>query len=53
MFVSGFLELYRAGVLARKVYPHAPLQRLLDDQAIGETVGIDMWKQLVQAEAVR
>ncbi len=30
MFVDGFLDLYRTGILSRRVYPHAVLQRLLD-----------------------
>jgi len=30
MLVDGFLALYRSGILKRRVYPHAALQRLLD-----------------------
>ena len=30
MFVDGFIDLYRAGILKRRVYPHALLQTLLD-----------------------
>ncbi len=36
MLVDGFLDLYRAGVLKRRVYPSARLQRLLDAGAIDE-----------------
>ena len=36
MFVDGFLELYRSGILSRRVYPHATLQRLLDDGIVTE-----------------
>jgi acyl-CoA hydrolase len=36
MFVDGFLDLYRSGILCRRVYPHAGLQRLLDDQVVTE-----------------
>ena len=36
MFVDGFLELYRSGVLSRRVYPHALLQRLLDEGTVTE-----------------
>ena len=36
MFVDGFLELYRSGILSRRVYPHAALQRLLDDGIVTE-----------------
>jgi acyl-CoA hydrolase len=39
MLVDGFVDLYRAGVLKRCVLPNARLQRLLDDGAIGESVG--------------
>lgn len=38
MFVDGFLDLYRSGVLKRRVYPHVLVQRLLDDDRIGERV---------------
>ena len=38
MFVNGFLYLYQAGILKRRVYDSVPLQRLLNDGAITETV---------------
>lgn len=38
MFVNGFLHLYRDGILKRKVYDSIPLQRLLNEGAISETV---------------
>jgi acyl-CoA hydrolase len=38
MLVDGFLELYRSGILRRKVYQHATLQKLLNDGRIGEEV---------------
>jgi acyl-CoA hydrolase len=38
MLVDGFIDLYRAGILKRRVYPHALLQRLLDDGRISEEV---------------
>jgi acyl-CoA hydrolase len=38
MFVDGFLDLYRSGVLKRRVYPHALLQQLIDEGRIGERV---------------
>ncbi|MBS0376771.1 MAG: acetyl-CoA hydrolase [Proteobacteria bacterium] len=41
MFVDGFLDLYRSGILSRRVYPHALLQRLLDDGAITEPVDVE------------
>jgi acyl-CoA hydrolase len=38
MLVDGFLELYRNGILRRKVYQHSALQKLLNDGQIGETI---------------
>lgn len=38
MFVNGFLHLYRDGILKRKVYDSIPLQRLLNEGVIGESV---------------
>ncbi len=38
MLVDGFLDLYRNGILKRRVYPSARIQRLLDDGHIDETV---------------
>jgi acyl-CoA hydrolase len=38
MFIDGFLELYRSGVLRRRVYPDVRVQRLLNRGEIGERV---------------
>lgn len=38
MLVDGFLELYRSGILRRRVYQDAALQRLLNDNRISEEV---------------
>jgi acyl-CoA hydrolase len=38
MFVNGFLELYRSGVLRRRVYGEARIQRLLNAGAISERI---------------
>jgi acyl-CoA hydrolase len=38
MLVDGFLELYRSGILKRKVYQHAGLQKLLNEGVISEEV---------------
>lgn len=40
MLVDGFLDLHRAGILKRKVYACARLQRLLDGGHIDEQVGL-------------
>src|SRR3984957_5015144 len=38
MFVDGFLDLYRTGVLRRRVYADLRIQRLLNDGAISEQI---------------
>jgi acyl-CoA hydrolase len=38
MLVDGFLELYRSGILRRRVYAHPGVQRLLNEGRIGEDV---------------
>ena len=38
MLVDGFLDLYRSGVLRRRVYDDVRIQRLLNDGAISERV---------------
>jgi acyl-CoA hydrolase len=40
MLADGFLDLYRSGILKRRVYPSAKLQRLLDDGHIDERVSL-------------
>ena len=49
MFIDGFLELYRNGILSRRVYPHATLQRLLDAGAISERVDVEVLVALARA----
>jgi acyl-CoA hydrolase len=53
MFVNGFLELYKAGILRRKVYDDAALQRLLNEGRISERVTPQMLELLVVHGAVR
>jgi acyl-CoA hydrolase len=38
MFVDGFLDLYRSGVLRRRVYPDVRIQQLLNHGAISERI---------------
>jgi acyl-CoA hydrolase len=38
MFIDGFLDLYRSGVLRRQVYDDARIQRLLNEGAISEHI---------------
>jgi len=49
MLADGFLDLYRSGILKRRVYPSAKLQRLLDDGHIDERVGPRTLEALVEA----
>lgn len=49
MLVDGFVDLYRAGILKRRVYPHALLQQLLNEKRIDENVGADTLKALFEA----
>jgi acyl-CoA hydrolase len=49
MLVDGFLELYRAGILRRRVYPQALLQKLLNEQLISEAVNEGMLHALADA----
>ena len=52
MLIDGFLDLWRHGILKRRVYPHATLQRLLDEGRIGEQVTAEMLVALVEAGVV-
>jgi acyl-CoA hydrolase len=52
MFVNGFLELYKAGILRRKVYDDVNIQYLLNEGEITEDVTPAMLKALVVHEAV-
>ena len=49
MFVDGFLDLYRTGILKRGVHGHAPLQRLLDEGVVTERVDAALLEALAAA----
>ncbi|HXQ30380.1 MAG TPA: acetyl-CoA hydrolase/transferase C-terminal domain-containing protein [Steroidobacteraceae bacterium] len=49
LFVDGFLDLYRTGILSRRVYPQATLQRLLDAGEVSERIDIEMLVALARA----
>jgi acyl-CoA hydrolase len=53
MFVEGFLELYRSGILKRPVYPHALLQRLLDDGRATERLDVETLVAFARAGVTR
>ena len=40
MLVDGFLDLYRAGILKRRVYPSVRIQQLLDAGAMSENIDV-------------
>ncbi len=48
MFVDGFLDLYRSGILKRRVYPHAAIQRGLNTGNISETIDAAFLDWLLQ-----
>ncbi len=52
MFVDGFLHLYTAGILKRKVYDFTELQRLLNDGRAGEEIRPELI-DLLEAEGER
>jgi acyl-CoA hydrolase len=53
MLADGFLDLYRTGVLKRRVYPSARLQRLIDEGHIDENVGVRTLDALSEAGVIR
>jgi acyl-CoA hydrolase len=48
MLVDGFLDLYRSGILRRKVYQHVGIQRLLNEGRIDEAVTPDTLEVLAE-----
>ena len=52
MLVDGFLELYRSGILKRRVYDHLGLQRLLNDGWIAAEVTPSMIDALLDADVI-
>jgi acyl-CoA hydrolase len=52
MLVDAYLQLYRAGVIKRRVYPDVDLQRLIDRGRIGEAVTPDALRVLLDEGVV-
>ena len=52
MFGDGLLHLYEAGILKRRVYDHAGLQRLLNEGRLSQSLGPDTLTALVDAGVV-
>lgn len=53
MFVSGFYELIRHGILRRKVYEHEGLQRLLNEGKLHEALSADTLNVLLQEGVIQ
>ena len=53
MFVNGFMELMRAGIIRRQVYNHAGLQALINSGRITHRVSLDTLDALVEIGAIR
>ncbi|HZF25090.1 MAG TPA: acetyl-CoA hydrolase/transferase C-terminal domain-containing protein [Steroidobacteraceae bacterium] len=49
MFVDGYLDLYRSGILKRRVFPQLQVQKLLNEGAIDERITPDLLQRLVDA----
>ena len=52
MMVDGFMQLYQAGVIRRRVYDHLVIQSLLGEGLITEDVNVDMLRALIEHRAV-
>ncbi|MCF6301351.1 MAG: hypothetical protein L3J52_09585, partial [Proteobacteria bacterium] len=48
MFVEGFAHLYDAGILKRKVYPHANIQCLINNGKLAEDLPVDVIEILLK-----
>jgi hypothetical protein len=52
MFISGFLELYKAGILKRRVYPDLKIQRLANEGLLQAEITAKTLSALLQAGAI-
>jgi acyl-CoA hydrolase len=52
MLVSGFLELYRAGILARRVYAHPEVQRLVEGGSLAPEPSLETLRRLRAAGVI-
>lgn len=53
MLVDAYMQMYRAGVISRRVYDDIILQQLLDDGAIGEQVDMAMVDAVLERGGLR
>ncbi|MBR9980458.1 MAG: hypothetical protein KFF50_05485 [Desulfatitalea sp.] len=52
MLVDGFLQLYKSGVMKRKVYHHIGIQRLVNEGKLTETITPDILQQMIAQETI-
>ncbi|MBU0995536.1 MAG: hypothetical protein KJ737_23820 [Proteobacteria bacterium] len=53
MLVDGFIHLYKSGILKRKVYENAAIQKLLNEGKITEKITPEFLDLMVEEDAVR
>jgi acyl-CoA hydrolase len=52
MFVSGLWHLYKSNILKRHVYDNIPIQRLINEKKISETVTPEILERLLEQQAI-
>lgn len=52
MLVDGFLQLYKSGVIKRKVYHHIGIQRLVNEGRLKDSIPADILKQMIDQETI-
>ena len=53
MLIDGFMELYKAGILKRKVYDDLVIQRLINEGFIDETVTPEMFDLVLMRQGIQ
>ena len=53
MFVHGYMSLYKAGILKRKVYDNLYVQQLINEKLISDKVTPEALRELIHRKAVR
>ena len=52
MLVDGFVQLYKGGVIKRKVYYHEGVQALINEGKLKDAIPSDILKQMIDAETI-
>ncbi len=52
MLVDGFLQLYKNGVIKRKIYHHIGIQKLINDGKLKEEIPADILKLMIEDETI-